>query len=1529
MAGTTQTVESWLYGVTCASASDCWAVGTGRGPAGEQALIEQYTGTTWASVASPNTPSMLYKVACAGASDCWAVGNDLSNNSLLEQYTGTAWAVVSNPSLPPQSSLNDVTCVSASDCLAVGGIGEGSNPPQAVVEQDTGSGWAIVSISSFSSGAGLSGVTCAGANDCWAVGAWQNGTPQTLIEQNAGSGWNIVNPTSGEALTGVACVSAADCWTVGSAETLQNTGAGWVVVRSPNLIGLASVACPSTATCWAVGAYGAPYYALILRHTLGGWAAVGIQQPQGGTPTAMENPGGGNPSEPGICPAQGSGGDPCNTASGSFSETYHDLSVPGRGIPLDFTRTYSSVLANANGPLGYGWSDTYNVSLSVNVNNGNVTVHQETGAQVTFMPVGNGQYSAPARVIATLIQNGDGSFTFARDARSMFTFNPSLQLTAEQDLNGYRTTLTYPNSTTTVVTDPEGRTLTLAFSAGQLQTVTDPIGRIVRFTYDVSGNLFTVSDVQQNVTKYTYDPNHLLLTITDPRGAVTTNTYTSSRVTKQVDGLKRATTFAYTGDYTSAAGGTTTVTDPKGNVTLEQYYYSLRSTVTNGYGTAAAATTTYTYDPATLAIASITDPNGQTRTMASDASGNLLFRTDPLGRTTAFTYDNLNNTLTTTDPNGVQTTMTYDANGNLLTRSTPLVGANPPANQVVTFNHSDGAHPGDVTSIVDPDGKIWTYGYDGDGYRNASTDPLGNKTTSTFNAVGWKLTDVSPSGNVAGCGCSSQYTTTYGYVISGLGTTDEWGDVQTITDPLGNATTYGYDQDRNKTSVKDADGQVTTYVYDLANQQTQVKRPDGTKLLTDYNLDGTVLDQKDGKGNATQTYGYNSLAQAISVKDALGNETDYSYDGAGNQLTIQAPGGSCASHSRCTTNTYDAANELTSVAYSDGLTPNVTAIGYDADSQKTSWTDGSGSWIQVFDSLHRLTSVTEGNSGTVAYAYDLRNLPTTITYPGGTHVVTETYDDAGRWTNVQDWNGNATTIGYDPNSNLTAYTLPAGTAITDVLTYNKANYLTSILDKKGTSAFFSATYAHDPAGLLTSDSSAPTAQSTYRYTSLAQVCYAGSANTAACASPPSGAESYAYDAADNPVKLNPTSTTQQFNAADELCWAVAGPSSNSCTTPPTGATSYMYDASGNRTARVPSAGTATCDTYDQANRLIKVSTGTGSSCTTPTTLGSYSYNASGLRMSKTVGGTVTIETWDAAAALPRLLEDKASGATVDYIYGPGGLPLEQIMGATTLWYHHDQLGSTRAITDAGGATKATYQYDPYGNTIASTGSVVNPFAYGGQYKDGESGLYYLRARYYDTSTAQFLTVDAMLATTLSPYGYASDSPVNGGDPSGNRPADFYLFNVSFAIFSFSIAVDSSGKSYVLPGLSRGVLPASVQGWAGWINPGTALNGPAPTEEQIHTFLTGLSGSFQATLGGGAGVVYGNPGGRSANDWALLIGLGSPQFGVTGEWGVAGDNGVCNPLFADFEQCQQRQAQATLSAYGGAGCSPVGIRQRIS
>ncbi len=630
--------------------------------------------------------------------------------------------------------------------------------------------------------------------------------------------------------------------------------------------------------------------------------------PIGGAIKNTEVPGG-------FCAAcaaatQGETSKPVDTGTGDFWHNFTDLSIPGRGIPLAFSHTYNEVDAATSGPLGYGWTFPYNTSLSINQTTGAVTVNEETGAQEAFTPSGSA-YTAPPRVIATLVKNADGTYTLTVRSRTSYTFSSIGALVSEKDLNGYITSLAYNGSgQLATVTDPAGRSLTLSYSGGHLASVSDPLGRQVTFQYnDGNGNLTDVYDVNGGLTHFSYDSSHRLLTMTDPRGSLLTNSYDAQgrvyqQVSSQTSTVNLTTTFAYTGN--PQLDGTTTITDPSGNVEVDTYYYGERVAVTKGSGTSSAATWVYGYDPATVGVTAVTDPDGNTTQASYDAAGDVLSQTDALQRQTVNTYDSLNDLKTSKDPNGVTTTYTYDGSGNLQSTSRPLVGSSPAQTQVTTYNYGDPSHPGDVTSKLDADGKTWSYGYDQYGDLTSATDPLHNTATATYNTVGWKLTSISPRGNVTGCGCASQYTTTYGYVDTISGKTNEDGLVATVTDPLGHITANHYDADRNLTSSTDPNGKTTSSTYDLANEKTVVTRADSTTLQTDYNPNGTVLDEKDGKGNVVIAYEYDPLARVVSTQDGLeagstctvgsGNQpcTQFAYDPAGNLISKTDPGGNCS-----------------------------------------------------------------------------------------------------------------------------------------------------------------------------------------------------------------------------------------------------------------------------------------------------------------------------------------------------------------------------------------------------------------------------------------------------------------------------------------------------------------------------------------------------------------------------------------------------------------------------------------------------------
>jgi len=101
------------------------------------------------------------------------------------------------------------------------------------------------------------------------------------------------------------------------------------------------------------------------------------------------------------------------------------------------------------------------------------------------------------------------------------------------------------------------------------------------------------------------------------------------------------------------------------------------------------------------------------------------------------------------------------------------------------------------------------------------------------------------------------------------------------------------------------------------------------------------------------------------------------------------------------------------------------------------------------------------------------------------------------------------------------------------------------------------------------------------------------------------------------------------------------------------------------------------------------------------------------------------------------------------------------------------------LADASGTITDRYSYDAFGNLQGHQGATGNPYLYTGQQYDATTGLYDLRARYYDPSTGRFLSQDVagfnqVSPTNLNRYLYGASSPVNGMDPSGHDFAEFAL-----------------------------------------------------------------------------------------------------------------------------------------------------------
>ena len=299
--GPTSTTLPVLNSVACLGASSCFAIGSvqvySAHSAITKALIEQWNGSKWSTVASPKVPgatdSSLADVSCPTTTTCFAVGS--SGATLIERWNGSKWSVVGNPSaLPTSGGLNGVACTSPTSCVAVGSGPTVTGP--AIIERWNGTRWAVESHPMpMPPSSSLSGVSCDGAT-CFAVGQFTNskGVTVTLVERPDASGWSLVPSPNAPGATnnglgGVSCASATLCFAVGSSSAASSAsktlierwnGSKWSVVASPNhgrdASDLASVSCTSSTSCFAVGSYkaGSSPKTLIERWNGSKWSII-------------------------------------------------------------------------------------------------------------------------------------------------------------------------------------------------------------------------------------------------------------------------------------------------------------------------------------------------------------------------------------------------------------------------------------------------------------------------------------------------------------------------------------------------------------------------------------------------------------------------------------------------------------------------------------------------------------------------------------------------------------------------------------------------------------------------------------------------------------------------------------------------------------------------------------------------------------------------------------------------------------------------------------------------------------------------------------------------------------------------------------------------------------------------------------------------------------------------------------------------------------------------------------------------------
>ncbi|MGH9269145.1 MAG: RHS repeat-associated core domain-containing protein, partial [Acidimicrobiales bacterium] len=341
----------------------------------------------------------------------------------------------------------------------------------------------------------------------------------------------------------------------------------------------------------------------------------------------------------------------------------------------------------------------------------------------------------------------------------------------------------------------------------------------------------------------------------------------------------------------------------------------------------------------------------------------------------------------------------------------------------------------------------------------------------------------------------------------------------------------------------------------------------------------------------------------------------------------------------------------------------------------------------------------------------------------------------------------AAAYSYDSASHLKLTTV-AATLSAETRDWDRAGRLSAITTLSPVGGLSALSYTLDPVGNV-SQASEPAGPTTYTYDTrdrLTKACYA----TTTCA----GATDfigYGYDAVGNrSTETRPIGTTNYTYDDSDRLTAATGPASS---------VTYNYDPNGNQTQ----AGIRSF-TYDAANRL--------SSTTASGTTASYAYDGDGLRLRASTGAApaqVTNFAWDINSSLPEVAHERdGAGAMLrKYTYGSGRVAMTS--GGADHYYHGDRLGSVVGVSGNFGTPEATYSYEPYGLPRTTTGTLANPMRFTGQYTD-DTGLQYLRERYYDQGTGRFLSNDPVPPAITDPYVaayvYANNQPTVAMDPSG-------------------------------------------------------------------------------------------------------------------------------------------------------------------
>ena len=917
-----------------------------------------------------------------------------------------------------------------------------------------------------------------------------------------------------------------------------------------------------------------------------------------------------------------------------------------------------------------------------------------------------------------------------------------------------------------------------------------------------SFNLSSLDYTDYAMTVYTYYPAGetgeiagLIRTITDPVGNVTEYTYGTSGNAKGLpikkvikDGNTVVNSVEYEYNSQLQVSKEKTSVDISGNIyAVKEYEYDKFNNVTKvkDFGTGSTAAVTISeYDKLSRKTAEYTpnfsaDKSHGTLTTYYP-SGAVKTQTDALGNVTSFTYDAYGKTIEKTNPDGTVNGAEYDGlqrekatyfrvsedypkqiltsteykfeSGKLRTIKTTYITAE---KQVVTETLAD--FRGNTVQEK-TNGEIKrTSVYYANGQLKSQTDALGNTTKYEYNYLN-KLTKTIAPFDERNAETVNEYDKN-GNVIK---------VIQNIDDGKKSITRNQYNAMGLLEKVTLSDGtlnggkNITKYFYNNAGIQTKMYTGMSSESDTSY---------------LTTNYEYDSWLRPVRTIDSTGyNSGTITYDLNGNVLT------STDANGNVTTNTYDALNR---VLTANTVNPNDSSKNvsksyqYDKMGRTVRTTVNDKSTTYLYDDLGRVYQE-EGYNSFKGYKYAGISQYPIYECSGIFHKIiyyekNYEYDDEMRVSSVQENENDIVSYTYDANGNKKSETL--GNGVISAYTYNKANRITKIENKKGNSniSVYEYSYYLDGSDACKVRNENGIIETTsYEYDGLKRL-------TEESVKVGNSTDTYAYEYDDygNRSKMTATGsenyvTEYSYNNAQGKYTALLQKETK--TVEDDNAlklqnnvkqTVYTYDANANQITKTADGKTET-NTYDGLNQLIGFTDGE--------TTASYTYGISGLRDSKTVNGVTTTHIWSGSQIV---VDYTAHYTSTVYIRGTSlaaAFDWDEGSKGDNRFYIQNAHGDVVNLTNADGEVTKKYTYDAFGVEKDIVDSDTNAFRYCGEYYDAETGTIYLRARYYTPTTGRFISRDSYAGKNEDPlslnrYTYCHNNPLIFVDLDGHKTYD--------------------------------------------------------------------------------------------------------------------------------------------------------------